>query len=97
MTSEDQDATIALRELAELMDEMAASAARLKLTIRELQRFSSEYQAMARDLAEAARDFATAVDANDADRSSAAQMAIHNAISREDPIVDGINQFCLAH
>lgn len=93
---DDQDAKIALLAMADRMDEIAADAAQLKLTIRELQKLSSEYQAMAKDIARAARELATAADANDMDRSSAAQIAVEDAISQEDPIIDRLNRFCQA-
>ncbi|MGK3993303.1 hypothetical protein [Sorangium sp. So ce1024] len=91
-----QDAVGDLRAMADMMDKVAADAGRLELTIPELQGFSREYQAMARDTASAARDLARAADANDAERSNAAQAAIEKAIGREDPLVDTINQFCQA-
>ncbi|WP_437642297.1 hypothetical protein [Sorangium sp. So ce854] len=91
-----QDASGDLRAMADMMDKVAADAARLELTIPELQEFSREYQAMARDTARAARHLATAADANDVEGSNAAQAAIERAIGREDPLVDTINQFCQA-
>ena len=51
---------------------------------------------MAKDVAKAARDLATAADANDAEKSNAAQAAIEKAIKQEDPLVDNINKFCQA-
>ncbi|WP_437787280.1 hypothetical protein [Sorangium sp. So ce1097] len=92
----DQGGSGPLRAMADMMDKVAADAARLELTIAELQRFSREYQAMARDTAKAARDLAAAADANDVQGSNAAQAAIERAIGREDPLVDTINQFCQA-
>ncbi|MGK3995391.1 hypothetical protein [Sorangium sp. So ce1024] len=92
----DQGGSSELKAMADAMDKVAADAAQVKLTTPELQKFSSEYQAMAKDVAKAARDLATAADANDADKSNAAQAAIEKAIKQEDPLVDNINKFCQA-
>lgn len=92
----DQGGSSELKAMADAMDKVAADAAQVKLTTQELQKFSSEYQAMAKDVAKAARDLATAADANDADKSNAAQAAIEKAIKQEDPLVDNINKFCQA-
>ncbi|WP_438029084.1 hypothetical protein [Sorangium sp. So ce233] len=92
----DQGGSSELRAMAKVMDEVAADAAQVKLTTPELQKFSWEYQTMAKDVAKAARHLATAADANDAESSSTAQTAIEKAIGQEDPLVDKINQFCRA-
>ncbi|KYF53860.1 hypothetical protein WMF18_10920 [Sorangium sp. So ce315] len=92
----DQGGSSELKAMADAMDKVAADAAQVKLTTQELQKFSSEYQAMAKDVAKAARDLATAADANDAEKSNAAQAAIEKAIKQEDPLVDNINKFCQA-
>ncbi|WP_437653083.1 hypothetical protein [Sorangium sp. So ce1182] len=92
----DQGGSGELRAMADAMDKVAANAARVKLTTPELQGFSSEYQAMAKDVAKAARDLAAAADANDAEKSNRAQAAIEKAIRQEDPIVDSLNKFCQA-
>lgn len=92
----DQGGSSELKAMADAMDKVAADAAQVKLTTPELQKFSGEYQAMAKDVAKAARDLATAADANDAEKSNAAQSAIEKAIKQEDPLVDNINKFCQA-
>ncbi|WP_437995777.1 hypothetical protein WMF26_31755 [Sorangium sp. So ce185] len=86
-----------LRAMADVLDKAAADAARVALTTPELQRFSEEYRAMAKETARATRDLATAVDADDAEGSSVAQTAVERAIQKEDPLVDRINEFCQAH
>ncbi|WP_437878149.1 hypothetical protein [Sorangium sp. So ce513] len=84
-TGADQGGSGALRAMADAMDKVAADAALVKLTTPELKRFSSEYQAMAKDVAKAARDLAAAADANDAEKSNRAQAAIEKVIRQEDP------------
>ncbi|WP_437602218.1 hypothetical protein [Sorangium sp. So ce590] len=95
-TGADQGGSSELKTMAEAMDKVAADAAQVKLTTPELQKFSGEYQAMAKEVAKAARDLATAADANDAEKSNTAQAAIEKAIKQEDPLVDNINKFCQA-
>ncbi|WP_437680405.1 hypothetical protein [Sorangium sp. So ce131] len=90
----DQGGSSELKAMADAMDKVAADAAQVKLTTPELQKFSGEYQAMAKDVAKAARDLAAAADANDAEKTNTAQAAIEKAIKQEDPLVDNINQFC---
>ncbi|AUX41359.1 hypothetical protein SOCE26_027700 [Sorangium cellulosum] len=90
----DQGGSNDLKVMADAMDKVAADAAQVKLTTPELQKFSGEYQAMAKDVAKAARDLAAAADANDAEKTNTAQAAIEKAIKQEDPLVDNINQFC---
>lgn len=92
----DQGGSADLKAMADAMEKVAADAAQVKLTTPELQKFSTEYQAMAKDVAKAARELAAAAEANDHDKSNAAQEAIDKAIKQEDPLVDNINKFCQA-
>lgn len=85
-----------LKAMADAMDKVAADAAAVKLTIPELQASSTEYQAMAKEVAKAARDMATAAEAKDADKINTAQAAMEKAVKQEDPLVDKINKFCQA-
>lgn len=92
----DQGKAEELKAMADAMDKVAADAAQVKLTTPELQKFSTEYQTMARDVAKAARELAAATEANDLDKRDAAHAAIDKAIKQEDPLVDSINKFCQA-
>jgi hypothetical protein len=85
-----------LKAMAESMDKVAADAAAVKLTIPELQKFSSDYQGMAKEVAKAARDMAGAAEAKEPDKINAAQTSMEKAVKQEDPLVDGINKFCQA-
>ncbi|EYF02019.1 hypothetical protein [Chondromyces apiculatus] len=85
-----------LKAMAEAMDKVAADAALVELTLPELQKFSGEYQAMAKEVSRAARDMATAAEAKDSDKINVAQAAMEKAVKQEDPLVDGINKFCQA-
>lgn len=83
-----------LKAMAEAMDKVAADAAAVKLETPELQRYSTDYQGMAKDVAKAAREMAGAVEAKDADKSNSAQAAMEKAVKQEDPLVESINKFC---
>lgn len=85
-----------LKSMADAMDKVAADAAKVELSIPELKKYSTDYQAMAKDVAKAARDMATAAEAKDANKINAAQAAMEKAVKAEDPLVDSINKFCQA-
>ncbi|AUX45973.1 uncharacterized protein SOCE26_074750 [Sorangium cellulosum] len=85
-----------LRGMADSIDEAASRAAQLELTRPELQRFAGEYQALAKEIARAARDLATAADTNDAEKLGAAQVAIERAMKREPALAGRIKRFCQA-
>jgi hypothetical protein len=85
-----------LKSMADAMDKVAADAAGVKLTIPELQKYSTDYQTMAKEVAKAARDMAAAADAKDPDKINAAQASMEKAVKQEDPLVDSINKFCQA-
>jgi hypothetical protein len=85
-----------LKAMADAMDKVAADAAKVDLTIPELKKYSTDYQAMAKEVAKAARDMAAAAEAKDANKINAAQAAMEKAVKQEDPLVDSINKFCQA-
>jgi hypothetical protein len=85
-----------LKSMADAMDKVAGDAAKVDLTIPELKKYSTDYQAMAKEVAKAARDMAAAAEAKDANKINAAQAAMEKAVKQEDPLVDSINKFCQA-
>ncbi|TKD00807.1 hypothetical protein [Polyangium fumosum] len=85
-----------LKSMADAMDKVAADAAKVELTIPDLKKYSTEYQAMAKDVAKAARDMAAAAEAKDLAKINSAQAALDKAVKQEDPLVDSINKFCQA-
>ena len=85
-----------LKSMADAMDKVAADAAKVELSIAELKKYSADYQAMAKEVAKAAREMATAAEAKDANKINAAQAAMEKAVKQEDPLVDSINKFCQA-
>jgi hypothetical protein len=85
-----------LKSMADAMDKVAADAAGVKLSIPELQKYSSDYQAMAKEVAKAARDMAAAAEGKDPEKINAAQATMEKAVKQEDPLVDSINKFCQA-
>jgi hypothetical protein len=85
-----------LKKMADAMDKVAADAAAVKLTIPELQKYSADYQNMAKEVAKAAREMAAAAEAKDPEKINTAQATMEKAVKQEDPLVDSINKFCQA-
>ncbi|WP_437677759.1 hypothetical protein [Sorangium sp. So ce131] len=90
----DAGGSASLRSMADAMNQVAADTTALRLSHPELKNFVAEYRNMARAVAKASRDLADAADANDVDRTNAAQAEIEKSIKAEDPLVDAINKFC---
>ncbi len=93
----DPSGTAELKGMADSMDKVAADAGKVDLSTPELKKYSTEYQAMAKEVAKAARDMAAAADAKDLAKITAAQAALDKAVKAEDPLVDSINKFCQAN
>jgi hypothetical protein len=83
-----------LGAMAKTLDASAVEAAQLELGTPELAAFSSQYQGMAKDVAQAARDMASASRGHDQERADAAARAYEAAASREKPILDGVRRAC---
>jgi hypothetical protein len=92
--AEDPSGVVELKAMADAMDKVAADAAKVELTIPELQKYSQDYQTMAKEVATVAREMATAADEKDPAKVSAAQERMEKAVKQEDPLVDSINKFC---
>ena len=91
-TSPDESQPLHL--LADEMDAIAERAAATKLSLPKLQKLSSDYQALAKEVAKAAREFATAVENIDREKMKVAQGHISAAVDKEDPLIQEINHFC---
>ncbi len=85
-----------LKGLADVLDKVAGDAEKVSLTVAELKGYASEYQSMSRAVAKSAREMAAAAEAKDEKRMAAAQADMEKAVKQEDPLVDGINKFCMA-
>jgi hypothetical protein len=85
-----------LKTMAESMDRVAGDAGKVQLTLPELKKFSTDYQAMAKEVAGAAREMASAAEAKDVAKITSAQASMEKAVKQEDPLVDSINKFCQA-
>jgi hypothetical protein len=93
----DPSDTTVFKNMAETMDKLAADAARVELTLPELKKYSTDYQAMAKEVAKAARDTVAAAEAKDTTKLTAAKTAMDKAAAQEDPLVESINKFCQAN
>lgn len=83
-----------LKNLADAMDKVAGDTGKVALTIPELKKIATDYQAMATGVAKAARDMAQAADAHDTAKITSAQQAMEKAVKAEEPLVEGLNKFC---
>lgn len=83
-----------LRGVAETMDEVAAEAGKIELTIRDLQDYAREYLGLVKEVGAAAREVAEARDKADEGQMQKAQARMDAAVKREDPLVDAINGYC---
>ncbi len=91
----DQEATPAdLKAMGETMDRIADDLSKAKTTIPELKEFSRKYQDMSKMVGKAARETATALESNDADKVKKAQDALEKETQPEEALVEGINKFC---
>ncbi len=95
-TSNDLSGTADYKNMADTMDAVAADAAKVELTVPELKKLSSDYQAMAKEVAKSAREMVGAADSQDFAKVSTAKAAVEKAVKQEDPLVDSINKFCHA-
>ena len=85
-----------LKSMADAMDKVAADAAAVQLTLPKLARLRDDYHKMAKDIAKAERELASAAQDRDAARRKDAEATLDAAVKQEDPLVDQINQFCQA-
>lgn len=94
--SNDPAGTADYKNMADTMDAVADDAAKVELSVPELKKLSNDYQAMAKDVAKAAREMVAAADSQDFAKVSAAKAAVEKAVKQEDPLVDSINKYCNA-
>lgn len=85
-----------LKSLAEAMDQLAVGAAKVTLTLPELQKIATDYQTMTKEVAQAARDMAAAAEAKDEKKLATAEVSLQAAVKKEDPLVTELNRFCHA-
>jgi hypothetical protein len=85
-----------LRAMAEAMDKIAAETANVQLTLPELKKMRDDYQKMAKEIARAERELASAAEERNAGRRSTAEGTLDGAVKLEDPLVDQINKYCQA-
>lgn len=90
----DSSGIAALKAMADVLDKLAADAAKVQLTAPELQGYATEYQAMAREVSRSAREMAAAAEAKDEKKLGVAQATMERAVKQEDPLIDNINKFC---
>ncbi|MBK9259343.1 MAG: hypothetical protein IPM54_05850 [Polyangiaceae bacterium] len=92
----DPSGTADYKTMADTMEAVAADAAKVELSVPELKKLSQDYQAMAKEVAKAAREMVAAADSQDFGKVNTAKAAVEKAVKQEDPLVDSINKFCHA-
>ena len=89
-------ATGEYKSLAEAAEKVAEDASKVQLKIPELVKFSGDYQTVMKDFAKTARDTASAVDAKDTNKMTAAANAMEKVGKQEETLISEINKFCQA-
>lgn len=89
-------ATGEYKGLADAAEKVAEEASKVKLEIPELKKFSTDYQNVMKEFAKTARDTATAVDAKDTTKMTAAANAMEKVGKQEETLITDINKFCQA-
>ncbi len=100
-TETPEQMTTQLLEIAKVSTETATDLAKLKLTVPELQKFSTDYQAMAKDMADASTEvanlqkkFESADAAETAVKLKSSFEKVDSVQKREGPLIDGLSKFC---
>jgi ABC-type transporter Mla subunit MlaD len=90
-----------LQTMAKISASTAAELSKLTLTIPELQKFSTDYQSVSKDMSDATSsvaDLITSLDKADpvaaSDKLKAASDKMDAAEKRQVPLVEGLNKFC---
>jgi hypothetical protein len=84
----------ALRSLASLLDNVASKVSSVRVEDDKLIKFRNDYATMAKDLANAARETASALLSDDSSKAAEAAKNMSSFGSRESELVDNINQYC---
>ena len=100
-TDTPEQMTAQLQEIAKVSTETASELGKLKLTVPELQKFSTDYQSMAKDMADASTEVANLQKSFDsADALETAKKLkgsfekMDSVQKREGPLIDGLSKFC---
>ena len=82
--------------MVNVMDEARLKLAKLSLQDARLRGYSKEYQKMAMDVVKSSRVLISAAETNDLAGVRKGKEAVEAAVKAEDPLIDGINQYCHA-
>ncbi len=83
-----------LRKMADGYDKLSADTAKIEITTPELKKQASDYSALAKKSAQAARDFASAIEAKDAQKARAAEKDFDKLADEEGKLADAMNKTC---
>jgi hypothetical protein len=83
-----------LRKMADGYDKLGADTAKIEITTPELKKQAADYAALSKKSAQAARDFAAAIEAKDAQKARAAEKEFDKLADEEGKLADAMNKTC---
>ena len=83
-----------LRKMADAYERLAADTAKVGVTTAALKTQATTYGGLAKKSAQAARDFALAIDAKDAQKARAAEKEFDKLADEEAKLVEAMNKTC---
>jgi hypothetical protein len=83
-----------LRKMADGYDKLAADTGAIVISTADLAAQANQYTGLAKGSAQAARDFANAIEAKDAAKAKAAEKTFDKLADEEGKLVDGMNKTC---
>lgn len=83
-----------LRKMADGYDKLSADTAKIEITTPELKKQATDYATLAKKSAQAARDFASAIEAKDAQKARTAEKEFDKLADEEGKLADAMNKTC---
>lgn len=92
--SEPASVAQSLRKMADAYERLAADTAKVRVTTTELKTQAATYGGLAKKSAQAARDFALAIEAKDTQKARAAEKEFDKLADEEAKLVEAMNKTC---
>ena len=83
-----------LRKMADGYDKLSSETAKIEIATPDLKKQASDYSALAKKSAQAARDFASAIEAKDAQKARASEKEFDKLADEEGKLADAMNKTC---
>lgn len=94
--SNNPDSVAVINKVAESAEKARINMEGLELTDEKLREFQSQYAAMYTEINQTTRDMLAAAEAKDREAGKEAYDAFRAATSREEALVQGVNEYCTA-